>query len=258
MESGKKIDEPPQMYSICSGAFGGTCRSGIEFGFWERYCDCDIALSLWICKKNVTKKRKSKELVRNRWRLLSKSPPDTCNPYHAPFWIAACPNLQQLYRTPPIMEISTALTALEALSSSTSTSSSGPLNALLDDHFLTAKQRIISGEDPNIVITELQKAVVRAKKDVEKGLKAWYAALGNVGKAVEEVSHGTSTQADGGYRHSRRISMQSVKLMRIRRCSLGRRRQERWIGWLWIRLGVEGFGKLLLLWRRLVRQSGWS
>jgi len=85
------------------------------------------------------------------------------------------------------MDISTALTALETLCSSTSTSSSGPINALLDEQFLTARQRILTGEDAKVVITELQKNVSRAKKDVEKGLKAWYAALGNVGKAVEKV-----------------------------------------------------------------------
>jgi hypothetical protein len=87
------------------------------------------------------------------------------------------------------MDISTALTALEQLASSTSTSSSGPLNALLDEHFSLARQRLLSGdEDPRVVITDLQKSVVKAKKDVEKGLKAWYAGLGNVGKAVEKVS----------------------------------------------------------------------
>lgn len=85
------------------------------------------------------------------------------------------------------MDISSSLAALESLSSSTSTSSSGPLNALLDEHFLSARERILAGEDTKSVITELQKNVSRAKKDVEKGLKAWYAALGNVGKAVEKA-----------------------------------------------------------------------
>lgn len=85
------------------------------------------------------------------------------------------------------MDIPNALAALSSLSSSTSTSSSGPLNALLDDQFTSAKHRILTGEDPKVVITELQKNVVRAKKDVEKGLKAWYASLGNLGKAVEKV-----------------------------------------------------------------------
>ena len=85
------------------------------------------------------------------------------------------------------MDISPALLALETLSSSTSTSSSGPLNALLDDHFASARQRILEGDDPATVIADLQKAVVKAKKGVEKGLKAWYAALGKVGKAVEKV-----------------------------------------------------------------------
>ncbi|WWD21932.1 hypothetical protein CI109_106420 [Kwoniella shandongensis] len=85
------------------------------------------------------------------------------------------------------MDISTALSALETLSSSTSTSSSGPLNALIDDHFARAKTRISAGEDPKAVITELQKAVGRSKKEVEKGLKGWYSALGNVGKAVDKA-----------------------------------------------------------------------
>ncbi|WVQ83946.1 hypothetical protein IAT38_006090 [Cryptococcus sp. DSM 104549] len=84
------------------------------------------------------------------------------------------------------MDIPTALSALESLSSSTSTSSSGPLNALIDTHFARAKARITDGEDPKLVITELQKALVKSKKEVEKGLKGWYAALGNVGKAVDK------------------------------------------------------------------------
>ncbi|WWC67530.1 uncharacterized protein I206_101438 [Kwoniella pini CBS 10737] len=85
------------------------------------------------------------------------------------------------------MDISQALSALEALSSSTSTSSSGPLNALIDIHFNNAKSRILAGEDPKVVITELQKNVKTCKKDVEKGLKAWYGALGNVGKEVDRA-----------------------------------------------------------------------
>ncbi|KAK8846625.1 hypothetical protein IAR55_005711 [Kwoniella newhampshirensis] len=85
------------------------------------------------------------------------------------------------------MDISTALSALEALSSATSTSSSGPLNALIDDHFSNAKARIIAGEDAKVVITELQRAVGRSKKEVEKGLRGWYSALGNVGKAVDKA-----------------------------------------------------------------------
>ena len=85
-------------------------------------------------------------------------------------------------------EIETALAALEQLSSSTSTSSSGPLNGLLDTHFTQAKERILAGDNPKAVITDLQKKVIKAKKDVEKGLKAWYSGLGNVGKAVDAVS----------------------------------------------------------------------
>lgn len=86
------------------------------------------------------------------------------------------------------MDLHTTLQALEQLASSPSTSSSGPLNALLDDHFARARQRLSAGEDPKGVITDLQKQITRSKKDVEKGLKAWYAALGNVGKAVDKVS----------------------------------------------------------------------
>ena len=84
-------------------------------------------------------------------------------------------------------DIHTALFALEALASHTSTSSSGPLNALLEVHFAEAKERISQGQDPKAVITELQKNVAKAKKDVEKGLKGWYTALGGVGKAVDKV-----------------------------------------------------------------------
>lgn len=85
------------------------------------------------------------------------------------------------------MDITNALTALESLASSTSTSSSGPLNALIDQHFSVARDRLITGSDPRQVIQELQKNVTKAKKEVEKGLKTWYAALGNVGKSVEKV-----------------------------------------------------------------------
>lgn len=85
-------------------------------------------------------------------------------------------------------EIAAALNALEQLSSSSATSSSGPLNALLDTHFAQAKDRILAGDNPKAVITDLQKDVIKAKKGVEKGLKAWYAGLGNVGKAVDSVS----------------------------------------------------------------------
>ncbi|WRT65168.1 uncharacterized protein IL334_002111 [Kwoniella shivajii] len=85
------------------------------------------------------------------------------------------------------MDITTALGALESLSSSTSTSSSGPLNALIDNQFNRAKSRIIAGEDPKLVIAELQKSVKNCKKDVEKGLKSWYGALGNVGKEVDKA-----------------------------------------------------------------------
>jgi hypothetical protein len=85
------------------------------------------------------------------------------------------------------MDIDTTLSALEALSSSPSSSSSGPLNALLEDHFANARQRISAGEDPKGVISELQKNVVKAKKEVDKGLRKWYAVLGTVGTAVDKV-----------------------------------------------------------------------
>jgi len=85
------------------------------------------------------------------------------------------------------MDIDAALAALETLSSSPSTSSSGPLNALLEDHFASARQRISAGDDPKAVIVELQKNVIQAKKEVDKGLRKWYAALGTVGTAVDKV-----------------------------------------------------------------------
>ena len=85
------------------------------------------------------------------------------------------------------MDISSALSALEALSSSPSTSSSGPLNVLLEDQLARARKRIEDGEDVKVVIGDLQKSVLKAKKDVQKGLAGWYTALQNVGKAVENV-----------------------------------------------------------------------
>lgn len=85
------------------------------------------------------------------------------------------------------MDLHTTLQALEQLASSPSTSSSGPLSALLDEHFARARQRLSDGEDPKAVITDLQKQITRSKKEVEKGLKGWYNALGNVGKAVDKV-----------------------------------------------------------------------
>lgn len=84
-------------------------------------------------------------------------------------------------------DVSAALTALEALATSNATSSSGPLSILLDNHFAVARERLLAGQPPKLVITELQGKVTHAKKDVEKGLKAWYSALGNVGKNVEKV-----------------------------------------------------------------------
>lgn len=85
-------------------------------------------------------------------------------------------------------DVSAALDALEALASTSATSSSGPLNALLEQHFAVARERILAGSPPKHVIAELQTNVAKAKKQVERGLKTWYAALGNTGKAVEKVS----------------------------------------------------------------------
>ncbi|ODN96559.1 hypothetical protein L198_04274 [Cryptococcus wingfieldii CBS 7118] len=85
------------------------------------------------------------------------------------------------------MDIVAALDTLESLSSSTSTSSSGPLHALIDTHFAQAKERILSGDDPKTVVVDLQKLVQKSKKEVDKGLKGWYGALGNVGKAVDKT-----------------------------------------------------------------------
>ena len=93
-------------------------------------------------------------------------------------------------------EIAAALSALEGLSSSPSTSASGPLTVLLEEHFARARQRIQDGEEPSVVVADLQKQVVRAKKEVEKGLKGWYAGLGGVGKAVEKVCHLASDKLD--------------------------------------------------------------
>ncbi|CAK9784312.1 hypothetical protein CC85DRAFT_296215 [Cutaneotrichosporon oleaginosum] len=84
------------------------------------------------------------------------------------------------------VDVSAALDALEALAANASTSSSGPLNRLLNEHFTVARERILAGSPPKQVITELQTNLARAKKDVEKGLKAWYSALGNVGKSVDK------------------------------------------------------------------------
>lgn len=85
-------------------------------------------------------------------------------------------------------DIHQALSALESLASQPGTSASGPLQALLDQHFSVARERLQAGSDPQQVIEELIKAVGKSKKEVEKGLKGWYNALGGVGKAVEKVS----------------------------------------------------------------------
>lgn len=96
------------------------------------------------------------------------------------------------HRHTPLMsttaDVSAALSALEALASSSATSSSGPLHALLEQHFCVARERILAGSPPKHVIAELQQNVTKAKKQVERGLKTWYAALGNTGKSVEKVS----------------------------------------------------------------------
>ncbi|EIW68576.1 hypothetical protein TREMEDRAFT_71847 [Tremella mesenterica DSM 1558] len=85
------------------------------------------------------------------------------------------------------IDISTALSTLQSLSSSPSTSASGPLTVLIDDHLTHAKQRLINGENPSEVVTDLQKNVLKAKKEVDRGLKGWYAALGGVGRAVDKT-----------------------------------------------------------------------
>lgn len=90
-------------------------------------------------------------------------------------------------------DVSAALDALEALASTSATSSSGPLNALLEQHFAVARERILAGSPPKHVIAELQTNIAKAKKQVERGLKTWYAALGNTGKAVEKVSSASVT-----------------------------------------------------------------
>ncbi|GMK57716.1 hypothetical protein CspeluHIS016_0405500 [Cutaneotrichosporon spelunceum] len=83
-------------------------------------------------------------------------------------------------------DVTVALDALEALAANISTSTSAPLTRLLNEHLAVARERILAGSPPTLVIAELQTNLTRAKKDVEKGLKAWYAALGNVGKSVDK------------------------------------------------------------------------
>lgn len=101
-------------------------------------------------------------------------------------------------------DITAALTTLEALSSSPSTSASGPLNALLERQFGVARERIAAGSDPQQVIKELLSSVARSKKEVEKGLKGWYSALGGVGKAVEKVSTAAPVLQDAGQAETER------------------------------------------------------
>lgn len=84
-------------------------------------------------------------------------------------------------------DIARALTTLEALASQPGSSASGLLQSLLDQHFTVARERLQAGSDPRAVIQELITAVGKSKKEVEKGLKGWYGALGGVGKAVEKV-----------------------------------------------------------------------
>ncbi|RSH79110.1 uncharacterized protein EHS24_001148 [Apiotrichum porosum] len=81
-------------------------------------------------------------------------------------------------------DVSAALGALEALSSQPA---SGPLTAVIENHIAVARMRLEAGAPPKQVITELQSSITRAKKEVERGLKAWYSAIGNVGKGVEKV-----------------------------------------------------------------------
>ena len=65
-------------------------------------------------------------------------------------------------------EVSIALKALEQLTCSPSTSTSGPLAILIDQHIVKARQKIVQGEDPKKVINALQIQVAKSKKDVEK------------------------------------------------------------------------------------------
>ncbi|EKC97538.1 negative regulation of gluconeogenesis-related protein [Trichosporon asahii var. asahii CBS 8904] len=96
-------------------------------------------------------------------------------------------------------DVSAALDALEALASTSATSSSGPLNALLEQHFAVARERILAGSPPKHVIAELQTNIAKAKKQVERGLKTWYAALGNTGKAVEKAFPPTLSDISSAY-----------------------------------------------------------
>lgn len=85
-------------------------------------------------------------------------------------------------------DVKLALKTLEALADQPGTSASGPVQSLLDRHFATARERLEAGSDPVQVIQEVITAVTRTKKEVEKGLKGWYNALGTVGKAVDKVN----------------------------------------------------------------------
>ena len=147
------------------------------------------------------------------------------------------------------MSISIALQALETLSSSPSTSSSGPLNVLLENHFATARSRLEAGDEPQAVISDLQKQVARAKKDVEKGLKTWYGALGNVGKAVDKVSVPNSERLLMSSL-SRQTYLPSVRHTMIHHCSLRVMHQRRWIGPSWTLWAEEDCGMQSRLWKR--------
>ncbi|KAL7423358.1 hypothetical protein Q5752_002661 [Cryptotrichosporon argae] len=78
------------------------------------------------------------------------------------------------------------LLELESLASTPSTSSAGPLDGLIDAHLGAARHRLAAGESPAAVGADLQKQVARAKKDVERALKGWYAGLNAVGKNVDK------------------------------------------------------------------------
>lgn len=82
----------------------------------------------------------------------------------------------------PSAEVASALAALESLASVSS-----PLGQILDVEIATAKSRLITGEDAKAVIQDLQKSLVKGKKEVEKGLKEWYGHLGKIGKQVDKV-----------------------------------------------------------------------
>ena len=111
----------------------------------------------------------------------------------------------------PTDEVSSALAALESLAPVSS-----PVTQVLENHILAAKQRLASGEDVKTIILELQKALVKSKKDVEKGLKDWYGHLGKIGKQVDKVScrgrlRAASTDRESGFSRSVEYNISSLR-----------------------------------------------